>query len=70
MLVGGSTGSTAGGLKIIRVLILLKLIQLTLQRINAPPRAVLAPRIDGEPLEPEDISNVLVFLGLWCVVLP
>lgn len=69
MLVGGSTGSTAGGLKLIRMLILLKLIQLTLQRINAPPRAVLPPKLDGEPLEPEDITNVLVFLGLWCGVL-
>ncbi|NVK44541.1 MAG: TrkH family potassium uptake protein [Oceanospirillaceae bacterium] len=65
MLVGGSTASTAGGLKIIRLLILLRLIQLTLQRVSAPPRAVLPPRLGRTPLDEDEISDVLVLVGLW-----
>jgi len=65
MLTGGCTGSTAGGLKMIRLLILLRLIQLTLQRISAPPRAVLMPRLGRTPLEVDEISGVLVLGGLW-----
>ncbi len=65
MLIGGSTGSTAGGLKLIRLLILIRLIQVSLQRITAPPRAVLLPRIGGLRIDEEDISAVLVLFGLW-----
>ncbi|MFC6673080.1 potassium transporter TrkG [Marinobacterium aestuariivivens] len=60
MLVGGSTGSTAGGLKLIRLLILLRLIQLTLQRISASPRAVLLPRLGGGS------STPTMFPRHWC----
>lgn len=69
MLIGGCTGSTAGGLKLIRLLIVLRLIHLMLQRISSPPRAVLVPRIAGEVVDPDDIANVLVLVGLWAAVL-
>ncbi len=69
MLIGGSTGSTAGGLKLIRLLILIRLIQVSLQRITAPPRAVLLPRIGGLRIDEEDISAVLVLFGLWFSVI-
>jgi trk system potassium uptake protein TrkH len=65
MLFGGSTGSTAGGLKLIRLLILMRLIQLTLQPISAPPRAVLLPRLGRVRLEVDEIGDVLVLAGLW-----
>jgi trk system potassium uptake protein TrkH len=65
MLFGGSTGSTAGGLKLIRLVILMRLIQLTLQRISAPPRAVLLPRLGRIRLEIDEIGDVLVLAGLW-----
>lgn len=68
MLVGGSAGSTAGGLKLIRLLILLQVIRVTLQRINAPSRAVLSPRLGRDVIDAEDISSVLVLLGLWLLV--
>lgn len=69
MLIGGTTGSTAGGVKIIRLLIVLKLIQSTFHRINSPPRAVLQPRLGAEPIDAEATSNILVLLGLWFMFL-
>ncbi len=69
MTIGGGTGSTAGGLKLIRLLIVLRLIQVSLQRITAPPRAVLLPRLNGLRLDEEDISGVLVLIGLWISVM-
>ncbi|WP_432696254.1 TrkH family potassium uptake protein [Marinobacterium sp. YM272] len=68
MLVGGCTGSTAGGLKLIRVLMLIQVIRVALQRINAPSRAVLTPRLGRDVIDAEDISSVLVLLGLWILV--
>ncbi|SEG69510.1 TrkH family potassium uptake protein [Marinobacterium lutimaris] len=68
MLVGGSAGSTAGGFKLIRLLILFQVIRVALQRINAPSRAVLSPRLGREVIDAEDIGSVLVLLGLWFLV--
>lgn len=68
MLIGGCTGSTAGGIKIIRLLILLKLIQLTLQRTAASPRAVLLPKLGKTRLDTDEIAGVLVLSGLWGLV--
>jgi len=65
---GGSAGSTAGGIKVIRILIMLRLIQLTLRRTASSPRSILLPRLGNSLLEPEDLQNVLVMLGLWSMV--
>ncbi|EXJ14805.1 TrkH family potassium uptake protein [Imhoffiella purpurea] len=68
MTLGGCTGSTAGGLKLIRLLILLRLIQVALWRTAAPDRAVFDVRIGGERVESSVLSGALVLLGLWTVV--
>ncbi len=68
MTVGGCTGSTAGGIKLIRLLILIRLIQLALRRTATPERAVLAARIGGARIEPSMISGALQLLGLWALV--
>ncbi|WP_338115604.1 TrkH family potassium uptake protein [Thiococcus pfennigii] len=68
MTVGGCTGSTAGGIKLIRLLILIRLIQLALRRTATPERAVLAARIGGASIEPPMISGALQLLGLWALV--
>jgi trk system potassium uptake protein TrkH len=68
MATGGCTGSTAGGVKLIRVLILMRLVELTLRRTAAPPRAVLDARVGGRRLESDPIVNAMVLLGLWLLV--
>lgn len=68
MIGGGCSGSTAGGVKLVRVLILLRLTQLALRRSATPARAVMHVRIGGERLEPDVITNALLLLGLWILV--
>jgi trk system potassium uptake protein TrkH len=69
MTVGGCTGSTAGGLKLIRLLVLLRLVQLALRRTAIAERAVLHARVDGAPLEQDMVTGALQLLTLWLAVL-
>lgn len=53
MLIGGDVGSTAGGIKVGRVFILLRMVQLTVLRVRVPPSAVTylsdgAARVDSD----------------------
>lgn len=67
MLVGGDVGSTAGGIKIIRLLLLLRLAQLLFARACTPPHAVLEVGVGGRTATPAEIETaigvVLLYLG-------
>jgi trk system potassium uptake protein TrkH len=69
MAIGGCTGSTAGGIKLIRLLILLRLIQVALRRTATSERAVLDLRVGGDRVQPDMIAGALQLLGLWALVL-
>lgn len=71
MFVGGNIGSTAGGIKIFRLLVLLKLIQLLVVSSGLPSSAVYQTRLMGRPLDQEEIERcfLLVFLFVLVVVL-
>lgn len=56
MAVGGDAGSTAGGLKIIRLLLILRLVQLLFAQTVTPRHAVIEPRIAGRSLEQGEIA--------------
>lgn len=62
MLVGGTTGSTAGGIKQLRMLISVAVIRTLFHRASAPHRAVIPVRLGGEVLEPEAIERALVLV--------
>jgi trk system potassium uptake protein TrkH len=64
MLIGGSAGSTAGGLKVLRFLVLLRVVQMAILRAGATKHAVLVPRLGKRLLEPREISDALAMLGL------
>jgi trk system potassium uptake protein TrkH len=68
MLIGGGVGSTTGGIKILRLLILLRLLQIAVRRTCMPSHAVLDPRLGGHRLERPEIEHalliILVFIGL------
>ena len=68
MLIGGGFGSTAGGIKILRLLILLRLLQLLIQRACLSPRAVLEPRLGGRRLEGREIEQALLIILLFLLV--
>lgn len=69
MLIGGSVGSTAGGFKLLRLLILLRLLQLTLLRTAMPPHAVADPYLEGQRLETDDLLRALQLILLFIVIL-
>lgn len=68
MSAGGSVGSTAGGVKLLRVLILLAVVRATLRRAVAPPHGVVPPRLGGQPLEPDDTARALALIALFAGV--
>ena len=68
MFTGGSVGSTAGGVKMLRLLILLRLLQLTVRRTALAGHAVVTPRLAGKTLEDEDIIRTLLLILSFVVV--
>lgn len=68
MATGGGLGSTAGGIKLLRLIILLRLLQLTLVRTCLPAHAVLSPRLGGKRLEGEEMRQALLLILLFVVV--
>jgi trk system potassium uptake protein TrkH len=68
MLIGGNVGSTAGGIKTLRFLIVLRLMQLLVRRTRMPPHAVVEPRLGGDRLEHREIERaflvVLMFISV------
>lgn len=61
LLVGGCSGSTAGGIKIVRWTILARQAAAETHRL-LHPRAVCAVRIDGRPIQEELVAGVAGFL--------
>jgi trk system potassium uptake protein TrkH len=69
MAVGGSVGSTAGGMKILRLLIMLRVIQLTVIKTCLPERAVVEPRIEGQRLASDEIERAFLVVALFVIVI-
>src|SRR5690606_1211100 len=67
MLIGGSTGSTAGGLKAARVLLLLRVVQREFRKV-AERRGVFAVRLSGEAVDETTIQSLLSLVYLALVV--
>ena len=63
MFVGGSAGSTAGGMKVFRLMIILKHAYYEIRKIIRP-REVVSPKLGGQPLRPEIIQNATAFFVL------
>lgn len=68
MLIGGGVGSTAGGIKILRLLILLRLVHLTVLRTCLPRHAVTDPRLGGRRLQQAEIQEALLVILLFLMV--
>ena len=69
MFVGGCTGSTAGGLKVSRAVLMVRVIQRQFRRINEP-QGVFRIRVGGAVVAEETVAGLLnlVFLA-WLVLL-
>ncbi len=68
MLVGGTVGSTAGGYKVWRMLILLRLARLMLLRSALTAHAVAEPELSGRRLEAPEVQQALMVVVLLSLV--
>lgn len=67
LFVGGSAGSTAGGVKVIRHVVLFKNSFLELKR-QLHPSAIMPVRISGKAIEQNIVYNVLAFIMIYILV--
>lgn len=65
MIIGGSSGSTAGGLKLFRFVLMLKLVKWFFNRMLLPREARLPLKIGDLNIEQGTIRHVLTFLFLY-----
>lgn len=68
MFIGVSAGSTGGGLKVSRVLLLMKSIRRTIRKA-LHPRRVQPVYMDGRAVSEEVCDNVNAYLAIYCVIL-
>ncbi len=67
LFVGGSAGSTAGGVKVIRHIVLFKNSFLELKR-QLHPSAIIPVRISGKAIERTIVFNVLAFIMIYILI--
>jgi len=68
MLVGGCFGSTAGGFKLLRLLVAVSVLRVILVRTCLPKHAVIEHRLGGRRLQGEEIHAALLLIVLFVVV--
>jgi trk system potassium uptake protein TrkH len=68
MAIGGGIGSTAGGFKILRLLILVRLLHVTIVRTCLPPHAVFDTYLGKRRLQEKEIQEALGIILLFIVV--
>lgn len=67
MFVGGCAGSTGGGIKNIRILVLFKLVKREFSKI-LHPRAVIPIKTNGEILSNETVAGITSFFALYIFI--
>ncbi len=67
MFLGGSAGSTGGGMKIARIVILMKNSVLELKRL-IHPNAVIPVRLNNKAVSPQTLTNVLAFASFYILI--
>jgi trk system potassium uptake protein TrkH len=67
MFIGASAGSTGGGMKVIRILVMLKLIKREVGKLYHP-RAIIPVKINNKVMSNETIARINSFLALYLVL--
>lgn len=68
MISGGSAGSTSGGAKIVRIILMFKYIRNEFNRY-IHPNAVIPVKLNNKVVSPQIVTNVLVFLFIFILVI-
>jgi len=69
MIIGGCVGSTGGGLKALRIGVLLKMASRQVRRIVYGPSAVIPVVVDGEVVDPEEVRRISALFFAWMALL-
>lgn len=67
MCLGASAGSTGGGLKMARVLLLLKGVHCSIRKVLHPRRVQLV-QVNGRTVDEQTLNNVNAYLAAYCVL--
>lgn len=71
MIIGACSGSTAGGIKVVRFVVLAKMLRRELQKV-IHPRAIMPITLGGRPISQEVQSNVMsfffIYIAIFCAV--
>ena len=68
MVIGGCGGSTAGGIKVARLIILTKSSATDLRKMMSP-RSVITPKFEKEAIDNSTVNAVRVYFTLWVAIL-
>ena len=68
MFVGGCAGSTAGGLKVSRVMLLFKSCTIEVKKMLRP-RCVENVRLDGKPVDGQTVYNALTYFTFYIIIM-
>ncbi|MDY0187725.1 MAG: potassium transporter TrkG [Syntrophus sp. (in: bacteria)] len=69
MIVGGGTGSTAGGFKLLRFLIAVGVLRVVILKTCLPKHAVIEHQMAGHRLQEEEIHSALLLILLFVAVI-
>ncbi len=67
MFVGGCAGSTGGGMKVVRIMIMWKKMIKEIRQFMRP-QAVLQIKLDTKPVETEVVSNIAAFFTIFIII--
>ncbi len=69
MIIGGSIGSTSGGIKVLRVVILGKLLKREVKKISLPNKAVLPTTINKVAIGNDEILRIAAIVFGWLMLI-
>ncbi len=68
MMTGGMAGSTAGGMKVSRLMILFKATAADIRKM-VHPREIVTIKLEGQKVEDQVVNNVRVYFIIWVAIL-
>ncbi len=69
MILGGCVGSTAGGIKVLRALILGKLLKREVNKIHLPQGAVLPTTVNGQVVKDSEVLRIAALIFGWILLI-
>jgi len=67
--IGGSLGSTSGGLKIFRLILIVQIIRIIFMRIFLPKEVVIPLKVGERVMEPDEVYQHVSYIFLYGIVL-